>query len=556
VIPSIFERALRAIAVPIGWTVALGLATVTFGVDAQTPITTCDAAGIGAAELVADGPPVRVTSVSTGTAGPVSYCLVKVLVPEAINIWVGLPMSGAWNGRWQSVGGGGYAGGVNAPNGALAAGYAAAATDTGHRGGRPDMPFGGADGSFGMLPSGKPNVAAQTDFAHRSEHLMAVIGKQLVKAFYGQDPKYSYWNGCSTGGRQGLRMAQDYPADYDGILAGAPAIHWDRFQAEQIWPQVVQLRDNGGPIGGGAPDVLRAKMQLATGKAIAACDAEDGVTDGVLADPRVCSYRAAADRSITSSDCSAASGTCLTPTEASAIDKIWHGPVACSDRGAKGDCKVPEVATRDLDGRGNKRLWYGETRGTDLTALGGPMPFAIATEQPKYWVYFDKNWDWHTLDYDNYLPFFKETVARVGPLMASDDPNLAPFRDRGGKLVLWHGWADQLIVPEGTIDYYDAVTKRLGGGYAKTQEFARLFMAPGVGHCAGGDGPQPQKLFEAVVDWVESGKAPDRILATKAIDGGTRSRPLCPYPSQARFTGNGSSDDAASFSCAATGRTN
>jgi hypothetical protein len=433
-------------------------------------------------------------------AGTVPYCLVKVRVPQAINIWVGLPLDAAWNGRWQSVGGGGYAGSVNAPNQAIAEGYAAAATDTGHSG------FGG---NFGMLEPGKPNVELQTDFAYRSEHLMAVIGEQLVEAYYGQPARYSYWNGCSTGGRQGLRMAQDYPNDYDGILAGAPAIHWDRFQAGHIWHQVVQLRDNGGPIGGGVPDVLRAKQRLATGRAIAACDADDGVADGVLTDPRTCEYSAATDSTITSAECTASSGTCLTPPDASAIDKMWQGPVACSERAAAGSCRVPDVAARDLDGRGNKRLWYGNTRGTDLGALGGAMPFPIAIDQPKYWVYFDAAWDWRTLDYDNYLAFFKDTVDRVGPLMASDDPDLAEFRDGGGKVILWHGWNDQLITAEGTIDYYDRVARELGG-YERTQAFARLFMAPGVAHCAGGDGPQPQGSSRPSSIGVEQGRARDR----------------------------------------------
>jgi hypothetical protein len=167
-------------------------------------------------------------------------------------------------------------------------------------------------------------------------------------------------------------------------------------------------------------------------------------------------------------------------------------------------------------------------------------------------VYFDPSWDWHALDYDNYLRFFKDSVARVGPLMASDDPNLARFRNRGGKVIMWHGFADQLIVPAGTIDYYDAVTRRLGGGYQQTQKFARLFMAPGVGHCGGGEGPQPQGLFEALVSWVEQGKAPDQIVATKTVGGTTQSRPLCPYPAFARWTGAGSSDDAANFACRAS----
>jgi hypothetical protein len=228
---------------------------------------------------------------------------------------------------------------------------------------------------------------------------------------------------------------------------------------------------------------------------------------------------------------------------------MWEGPVACSDRASNGACRVNDVATRLLHGKSDKRLWYANERGTDLTGLGGATPFPIATEQPKFWVYFDPAWDWQTLDFDNYLQFFRDTVARVGPIMASDDPNLARFRNQGGKLILWHGFADQLIVPEGTIDYYDAVTRRLGGGYERTGKFARLFMAPGVGHCGGGVGPQPQGMFEALVSWVEQGKAPEKILASKTSAGVTQTRPLCPYPAFARWNGQGSTDDAANFVC-------
>jgi len=524
----------------------VALSLVAAQATAQSPVTACDAAGIGSVTLVGDGPPVTIESVSTGTAGSgtaaVPYCLVKVLVPQAIHIWVGLPMGGKWNGRWQSLGGGGYAGAVSVPTGALLGGYAGATTDTGHTGG---------DGSFGMTtsPPFGPNIPLQIDFAYRSEHLMAVLGKQLVHAFYGQQPVYSYWNGCSTGGRQGLRMAQDYPADYDGILAGAPAIHWDRFQAGQIWYQVVQYRDNGGPIGGGVAATLNAKENLATSRAVDVCDGLDGVLDRVLTDPRLCEYSAAADATITRSTCTASDVTCLTPTEASAIDKMWKGPVSCSNGHPDASCPVRDDATRNLNGKGNKRLWYPNERGTALNGLGGVNPFAIAVAQPRYWVYFDPTWDWHTLDYNNYLQFFKDTVAMVGPLMASDDPDLGPFRDRGGKLVMWHGFADQLIVPEGTIDYYDAVTQALGGGYKRTQEFARLFMAPGVGHCGGASGPQPQGLFEAVVDWVENEQAPDTILASRVVSGVTQTRPLCPYPALARYTGIGDPNTAANFIC-------
>jgi hypothetical protein len=518
-------------------------------------VTTCDVAGIGSTTLIADVPGATIESVSTGTAGSgasaVPYCLVKVLVPEAIHIWVGLPMDGKWNGRWQSLGGGVYAGtaALTVPTSALLDGYAGATTDTGHAGGPPRFPpfLSFLDGSFGMLSPGVPNVPLQIDFAYRSEHMMAVMGKQLVQAFYGQQPAYSYWNGCSTGGRQGLRMAQDFPGDYDGILAGAPAIHWDRFQAAQAWYWMVQLRDNGGPIGGGA--TLAAKESLATTRAVAACDAQDGIVDGVLTDPRTCAYSARADSTITKASCTPGDGTCLTPTEALAIDDMWKGPVSCSPGHAGASCPVRDVTTRILDGNGNKRLWYPNTRGTDLSALGGATPFIAATEQAKFWVYFDPSWDPAVLDYDNFLQFFKDNVANVGPIMASDDPDLSAFRDRGGKLVMWHGLADQLIVPEGSIDYYDAVTQKLGGGYKRTQQFARLFMAPGVGHCGGGNGPQPQGLFDAVVDWVENGAAPDAILASKPSGGGNQTRPLCPYPTFARWTGSGSTDDAANFVC-------
>ena len=509
-------------------------------VKAQTPVLPCNESGIGTVVLDAEGSPATIVEVTEENTGTVPFCLVKIRIPEAINIWVGLPMEGQWNGRWQSMGGGGYAGSVNVPTPALNGGYAAATTDTGHTARE--------GGSFGMLEPGVPNVGLQQDFAYRSEHLMAVLGKQLVEAFYGQQPVYSYWNGCSTGGRQGLRMAQDYPDDYDGVLAGAPAIHWDRFQATHLWHPLVMLQENGGPIGGGDRDVLAAKQQLATSKAIAACDTIDGVEDGVINDPLMCAYSAAADADLTSSDCTAGNAACLTPAEASAIDLMWQGPVACADGGV--DCIVPETANRDLSGQ-NIRLWYGQAYGTPLTPLGGVNPFFIGTEQPKYWVYFDPAWDWQTLNYSNYPQFFSDTVDKVGPMMASDNPDLSAFRAGGGKLLMYHGWSDPLIMPEGSIDYYNRVNETMSGGnYDQTRDFARLFMAPGVGHCAGGDGPQPQNWFEALVNWVEAGEVPESILAVKQLDNGsTQSRPLCPHPAKAQWTGQGSSDDAANYAC-------
>jgi hypothetical protein len=364
-------------------------------VNAQTvPVLPCTSAGIGSVTLVGDGAPVQIVSVETATtAAPssVPYCLVKVRVPAAINIWVGLPDK--WNGRWQSLGGGGYAGGVSAPTGAINGGYAGATTDTGHTGG---------DGSFGMTTTAPlgPNTDLQIDFAYRSEHLMAVLGKQLVAAYYGRQPVYSYWNGCSTGGRQGLRMAQDFPRDYDGILAGAPAIHWDRFIASEIWPQVAMNNDTGGLIGGGVTATLNAKEALATNAAIAACDLLDGVADQTLTDPRLCEYTASKDPAITTASCTASDTTCLTPGEAAAIDKMWQGPVSCAEGLTPGACAVPDIATRRLGGKQSKRLWYGLTRGAPLNGLGGASPFSIAVSHARYWTYFDPTFDWRSLDYE------------------------------------------------------------------------------------------------------------------------------------------------------------
>ncbi len=498
---------------PIASTASIILATVLASPAARAadagaqPKLASDAAAIGAVKLTADAP-VKVLGVSRETAkgasGEVPFCLVKLQVPEAVNIWVGLPLEGRWNGRWQSVGGGGYVGTVAAPSAAVADGYAAATTDTGHT---------GSDGSFALKSKGVPNEPLRVDFAYRSEHLMAVLGKQLTQAFYGRPAERAYWNGCSTGGRQGLRMVQQFPEDYDGVLAGAPAIHMERFQAAQIWPQVVMRQLTGGPI---APE----KLQLANKAAVAACDSQDGVSDGVLTDPRACKFSAKTLACKPGAD----PASCLTDAEATAIDRIWEGP---------------------------KGHWYGITRGSALDMLAGPQPFPLSVAQPRYWVYLDPEWDWKQLTMENYAKFFEDSVKAVGPLLASGDTNLDRFRARGGKLILWHGWADGGILPESTVAYYEEVSKR-AGGYEKTQSFARLFMAPGVGHCRGGDGPQPERMFEAVVDWVEHGKAPQTVPSAKALPGGgTRTRPLCPYPTVAVWSGSGSTDDAANFRCEA-----
>ena len=493
-------------------------------------IKACSMTGVGAAVLSTDAPTTILDAVP-GTIGSVSYCLVKVVVAQAVNIWVTLPMGGAWNGDLRSQGGGVFAGSVAAETAAAAAGYIGVQTDTGHSGFF-------LSGAFAMLSPGVPNVQLQEDFAFRSEHLMAVVAKQLARVFYGQEPNTSFWYGCSTGGRQGMMMAQRYPEDYDGILAGAPAIHWDRFQAQQIWPQVVMRQDLGYVL---SP----AKQTLATNAAIASCDAADGVTDGLLNDPRQCTYNPVSDTTITKDTCTQGDNTCLTRTEAGVMQKIWGGA-----RNASGI-----------------QLWPGTERGATTLPMAGAAPFAAATEQGKYFVYLDPNWDWTTLTYANYGAFFDKTVAMVGPVLGTDNPDLSAFKAHGGKLINYHGWADPLIMPQGTTQYYEAMNSKLGGA-AAVDTFARLFMVPGMGHCGGGDGPNAfgqdgvpkadadHDAFKALVKWVKEGTAPDQVIATKYTgDDPTqavlRTRPLCVYPKVAKYKGSGSSDDAANFSCEA-----
>lgn len=491
----------------------------------MNPTAACNMQGIGATQFTADAN-VTVLDVSSGatTGGtPVPYCLVKLKVDPAVNIWVTMPATN-WNGRFRAEGNGVYAGGTPVvATDSVKQGFVGVTTDTGH------STF-LLSGAFGMSSPGQPNTQLQTDFAYRSEHLMAEVGKQVVKAYYGADPVRSYWYGCSTGGRQGMMMAQRYPGDYDAILAGAPAMHWDRFQAYQIWPQVVYRALSVTPLSAD-------KRTLVTSRAVAACDANDGVTDGVIGDPRTCTYDPRQDTTITKASCAASDGTCLSPNEADAVQRIWGGA-----RGAGGNL-----------------LWPGIERGADIGALGGATPFPIPIEQARYWVYFEPNWDWTTLTLTNYESFFNDNVRMVGPLMATDNPDISAFKARGGKVIMYHGWADQLIMPEGTVDYYD----RMKATVANADDFSRLYMVPGMGHCSGGgtdsfgqgsSGVVPmtpdRDIFRALMAWSEKGQAPDSIVAAKIQSGVTvRTRPLCPYPKVAKYKGTGNTDDASSFSC-------
>jgi hypothetical protein len=340
-----------------------------------------------------------------------------------------------------------------------------------------------------------------------------LFSKAVAKTYYAQKPAYNYWNGCSTGGRQGYVVAQELGKELDGILANAPAMYWTRFQTAQMWGQIVMKDLVGGPIAG-------AKLAQATTSAIEACDAADGVTDGVIDDPRTCKFSAQANVCGTPT---APAANCLTIQEADAIDKIWDGP-----RNKRGH-----------------RIWFPLDRGTNLSGLNGTNPFGLGVTQ-FHWDMHDRNFDWRTVTMDTY-----PEVAQAGSRNIADVTDtfgdLDTFRRSGGKLLTLVGANDQLIHPRGVINYYREMAARYGRhdepDFERLQKFYRLFRVPGAGHCAVPNG------FPALVDWVENGVAPEQIIQETTVQGTPRTRPMCPYPQKAIYKGTGDTNDAANFFC-------
>jgi feruloyl esterase len=472
-------------------------------------------------------PDTTITSASVAPAAGAmpATCQVHAVVThppagDSVNIDVWMPVDG-WNGRFQGVGGGGYVGGFpQALAQPVSQGYAAASTDTGHS---------GASGAFVLDSNGRLNWQLVRDFAYLGVHDMTVVGKAITAAFYGRAARYSYWNGCSTGGRQGLAEAQRYPDDYDGILSAAPAINWSRFIPAEFWPELVMLR---------ADDFLpQCKFGAFRAAAIAACDVVgDGVRDGVIGDPSRCAFdpRSLIGRA---TPC----GT-ITAQDAAVVAKILAGP-----RSVTGDF-----------------LWYGLTPGASFAALAGTAtvngtttgaPFPIALTHLGIWVLQNPAWDWTTATYESYDQLFTQSVEEYTSVIGTDNPDLRAFQRSGGKVLIWHGEADQLIFPQGTVNYYQRVAATTGGT-ARTDQFARLFLAPGVTHCAGGPGPQPDNPLSALVDWVERGHAPQTLAGVVRDSTGAvvQARPICLYPEVAAYRGHGDPNAAASFVCRRPGR--
>jgi feruloyl esterase len=442
------------------------------------------------------GTPLRVPAFcrAVGVATPTS--------DSVINFEVWLPTAG-WNGKFNGIGNGGYGGSI--PYGSMARplflGYVTAGTDMGHDA----IATPGGTWAFG-------HPEKIVDWGRRAIHVTAVAGKAVLEAFYGTAPQLSYFTGCSDGGHEALMEAQRYPDDYVGIVAGASANFWTHQSAAWVWEEERQALDDPDSV------IPASKLQMITDAAVAACDAIDGVVDGLIDDPRRCDFDPA------SLQCPGPDApTCLTAEQMQAVRDIYAGP------------RNPRTGEQIYPGLqpGGEFGWPGD-RGS------------LGRDFYKYMVFGNPNWDFHTLDFDQDIT----TADALGPVIDSTNPDLSQFRALGGKLIMYHGWNDPRVNPQNSINYIQSVAAQ--DPAQGTAEFLRLFMVPGMGHCGGGPGPNTFDTLTALEKWVEQSVAPERIIASGGDVRG-RTRPLCPYPQVARFTGQGSIDDAASFVCTEPG---
>ena len=423
--------------------------------------------------------------------------------------------------------------------------------------------------------TGRINKRLWHDFAERSLHQLALKSKTLTRAFYGQKQKYSYWEGCSTGGRQGYKIAQEHPADYDGYLVGAPAFNWTRFITNELYPQIVMQRDLGAPMS-------TAKIDAVSAAANQACGQVNGQSLGFILDPSQCAYDPTRDAAAL---CAGAAGhgvvgtntdaaTCVSLAEARAINKFWYGQTFNGG--------VPDPAMdigREARLQPNQ-LWWGLDRGANLTFLAGnptapPFfgPFPIATDMvalelqdPTFATASFQNATgnganrWMELSYAGLANAYFRGMALQDEFghINTDDPDLRKAKHLGAKIISYHGWSDQLIPAMGSINYFTRVSKVMGGA-SETNEFNRLFMIPGMGHCAGVGSvgpnanantiplPAPTQFFDALVNWVEKRTAPETLVLKSA--NASVSQPVCPYPKKAVYQGSGTITDAASYRC-------
>ena len=510
----------------------------------RAEVRPCDLASLSdlrleAARIVSVTPVPAGDFLPEGLARPIpdlpAFCRVQAEVTPTsasrirFELWI--PAASAWNEKLVVTGNGGYSPAIGHGDmaTALRAGYAALGGDTGHQTANPN------DLSWGV---GNPEAIA--DWGTRSIHAITGPGKTILAALMGQEPRRAYFVGCSTGGHQGYAEMQRYPHDFDGVIAGAPGNNRVRLNVGFLW-QFLANREPGDL----TPVLPAAKLPLITAAVVDACDANDGVIDRVVDDPRRCGFTPSALRCVGGD-----APDCLTDRQLAALDRMYAG------------ARNPRTGEQLYPG------WPKSSEALTVSATGTPLVGwhqYWGTSEParadfwRLWVFQDPGWDWWTFDFDRDVAL---ADARVGPSIDQVRPDIATFRARGGKAIVYQGWQDPVVNALDTIEYYDSVRARQGSE-AATDDFFRLFMVPGMGHCSGGtgattfgnSGPPPvvdaeHDLLSALDRWVEQGTPPDRIIASRVENGATvRTRLLCPYPRRALYRGAGSTDDASNYVC-------
>jgi hypothetical protein len=467
---------------------------------------------------------ITATSIAATDAAP-AYCRVSGLLSPEIAFEVSLPAM--WNGRFYMIGNGGFAGDaldnpgrVVQRNEALKFGFAFAQTNTGHDARKE------AGATFVLS-----NPQKAIDYAYRAVHLTATITKDITKEYYGKSISRSYWNSCSNGGRQGLIEAQRFPDDFDGIVTASPWVDQTGFTVGAMWNQKALS----------AVSLTPAKLALVADKVMAKCDAIDGLKDGLIDDPRKCNFDPARD--VPACAAGSDSADCLTAAQAAAITKVYRGPSSNDKPFFPGYMLGSEAVVSSLFGGGTGSAWLNvivaaqpDRKPADFNLAEGTIQY-LAPKPPK------PDYVYQTFDFDHDIHLLDDWSK----LADAKNPDLSKFKKRGGKLLMTYGWADSILQPMMGVNYYEQALAKNG---KDTTEFFRLFMAPGMGHCGGGIGPDRHDSMTAMIDWVEKGKAPDSMLATRVVDKQVvRSRPLCSYPQVARYSGQGSIDEAANFRC-------
>ena len=496
-------------------------ALVDYSTTNAEPHVSCDAIGKYKNRDIVE---IHAAAVAAEGNTPAQCRVTGVLKPE-IAFEVSLPPH--WNGRFYMIGNGGHAGEsledparVAQRNAAVQMGFAFAQTNTGHDSRK-------ETGATFVLS----NPQKAIDYAYRAVHLTATTAKAITKQYYAKPVSRSYWNSCSNGGRQGLIEAQRYPDDFDGLIVNAPWVSQTGFTIGALWNQKAA----------GNAWLTAEKLALVAGKVMEKCDALDGVKDGLIDDPRKCNFDARRDVAV----CTAGSdgADCLTSAQADAVMRIYSGPQGNGKTIFPGYMPGSEAPVAAARGGAPASAWMGFI--VPATAGARAADFNLADNTMRYLAFTPPKPDYDSLAFD----FDRDThlLDAWSRQVDATSTDLSKFRARGGKLLMTYGWADQVLQPLMGVNYYEQVTTRVG---PKTTDFFRLFMVPGMTHCSGGNGTDRFDSVSALVDWVEKGKAPDVLHAARVVDNQVvRTRPLCPYPKVARYSGQGSIDEAASFSC-------